>query len=226
MQDKEKKEPKEMWIRVLETCVTDGHVFVGGQVYQSTDFQIAAIQKQLDARRKKLPKDHRGTVKNLKYEVTVAPWQAAVDPDRQLLEDLIGQLDQAQLALEKARFDQDDLMTRKAEIDKLLAGYMKLDTKELEASGTLNRLYRKAKANMEIVECDLEQTVDDIKEYNGTILQLRRMIEAQQTVIAKKKQPAVEESDNEDGETKTVPSDQSEESVNPEGQAAPSGQEN
>ncbi|MFA5187038.1 MAG: hypothetical protein WC551_11200 [Patescibacteria group bacterium] len=165
-----------VWI-VAETSHTGvAGIFLAGQTYQVHPQTLAAIDSEIDARRKSLPKAQRSQVANFRYTKTVAPWDAYKDQTALRLAELNDRLNTEQAELDRLRDDQKDLLNQRAAADHDVAEFKKAGKADLNKPGLLNRLYRKSVARREIILIDLEQTADDIKEVAAAVKSLEKMI--------------------------------------------------
>ncbi|MEA3367984.1 MAG: hypothetical protein U9R68_07710 [Planctomycetota bacterium] len=71
----------------------------------------------------------------------------------------------ARAELDRLRIRQHALLCKMRDVKDELNQLDKLDTADLQEKGDLNRIWRRAKANLELMEIDLEQTAVDIREH-------------------------------------------------------------
>ncbi|MDH4203614.1 MAG: hypothetical protein OEV87_12080 [Phycisphaerae bacterium] len=192
--------PNQMfWIVAKSSHCGAAGTYIAGQTYQVNSGNIKAVNKEIDSYRKSLPKKQRSAVKNFQFKETVAPWDAHKDMDRVRLSEAQDLLNSTQAELNQLRITQQALINKKATLVHDLAEFEKASDEDLKKPGMLNRLHRKTKANLEIVEADIEQTVDDIKEYAAAAKSLEKEITDLRDVIAAKEskgEPASEDTES------------------------------
>ena len=185
----QKKEGRFVWVKIQKTYAGPEGMFAKGETRQMSQSLVQKLKKQI----------HPKSVTN--------PVNANIDMDRVRLSDAQDKLNTAQADLNQCRIHQAALLNKKTLVEDELAQHAKLKTEDLEKPGILNRLHRKAKANLEIVELDIEQVVDDIKEHVAATEKLVVMIEEYRQAIEDKNRAPEEETDDESDETKTGPDD-------------------
>lgn len=192
------------WIRVKKTYIGIAGDFLANLCYQVTDDQINAINKDIDFRRKKQPKELRKNTQDFQYEEVNDPWTANIDFERAQLSNAQNVLNETQAKLNQLRSEQTALINNKntaaAELDQL----DKLDAEDLLKT-PLKQIHQIAQGKLMIAEAKLEMVIDDIKEYARGASNADAMAKKYRDIIADRDNPQelTSEETKDDGNTET-----------------------